>query len=164
VLVVARASRETSMSDVQRSYPTVSHVFALAPEAAAVAFDVMLLDPAMASTLTPTEPVTRAAMNGYRPMRRVNATLQLPGRHRRTLPVTLELLPWSETWTELAIWCPSRPGIPLERNVAAYMAGGHRALQTLSALMGSRPATAHAPRRRRFLPVARDGRAIAVQD
>lgn len=153
------------MSDAQRSYPTVSHVFALAPQAAAVAFDVMLLDPAMGSALTPTEPVTRAEENGYRPMRKVNATLQLPGRRRRTLPVTLELLPWSETWTELAIWCPSRPGIPLERNVAAYLAGGHRALKTLSALMGSRPTTTTpAPRRRRFLPTARDWKAIAVKD
>jgi hypothetical protein len=52
------------MSSTLRSCPSASHVFTLAPPATAVAFDVMILDPAVAVDLIPAGPLHRARPRG----------------------------------------------------------------------------------------------------
>lgn len=144
------------MSNVARSYPTTSHVLVLAPTAAAEAFDVMIHDPSVAAILTPAGPISFYPMNGYRPLRELSAGLRLPGRYNRTLDVTLELLPWSESRSELVIWSNSRPGIFPSRSVSTYLHAAHEALAALAALLAADPVVAAAPRHGSFLPAARD--------
>lgn len=155
-------SQGNSMSDVARSFPTASHVFVSAPAAAAETFDLMILDPAMTSTLTPTGPVTSGLLSGYRPIKAVPATLHLPGRHR-PLAVRLELLPWSQSRSELTMWSRTRPGIFLERHVAAYLEAAHASLRTLAGLLNAEPVVSRSPRH--ALPAARDrSTTVAIRD
>ncbi len=152
------------MSDVARTYPTASHVFALAPAAAAEAFDVMILDPALALRLTPAGAMTRSPYAGYRPLRALPATLHLPGRGARTLPVTLELLPWSDGRTELTIWSKKRPGLFVHHSVAAYLHATRESLTTLAELLTSDLVIADRSRHAGALPAARDRRLAAIGD
>lgn len=153
------------MSDVARSFPTTTHVFVLAPMAAAEAFDLMLHDPAMAPILTPAGPISYYPMQGYRPLRAVPAALRLPDRRNRTLEVILELLPWSESRSELAIWSKSRPGILAERSVAAYLQAAHRSLETLASLLDTELVASEAHRQAQALPEARNRRrAVAARE
>jgi hypothetical protein len=123
------------MSTTDRSFPSTSHVFRLPPTAAASVFDVMILDPAVATDLIPAGPLRRNEPSGYHPLRVLRATLRLPGRLHRTVDVVLELLPWSDERTELAIWTTARPRLPMERTVSAYVWSAQHALATLAELI-----------------------------
>jgi hypothetical protein len=123
------------MTSALRSYPSTSHVFALTPPVAAVAFDIMILDPAVAADLIPAGPLRRAQPRGYDYLRALPATLRLPGRRGRGLAVTLELLPWSDHRSELTISTTARPHLSGERTIAAYVQAAQRSLIRLAELM-----------------------------
>jgi len=119
----------------------------------------------MAPILVPTGPVSLYPIQGYRPLRAVSAGLRLPGRRVRTLTVTLELLPWSECRTELAIWTNASAGVLADRNVAAYLNAAHRSLKTLAALVEASLAGSEAPRHALAFPAARSPRrAVAARE
>jgi len=122
------------MNSSIRSYPHVSHIFSLAPPTAAVAFDVMLLDPSVAAHLTPTGELFRAEA-GCDHLRACRAQLHPTGRRGRTVDVVLELLPWSDHRCELTIRTDARPHLLIERATAAYLKAAHRALSTLAEQM-----------------------------
>jgi hypothetical protein len=126
------------MSSTLRGYPSVSHVFLLAPMAAAAAFDVMILDPAVAVDLIPAGPLFRDQPHRYAALRKLPATLRLPGGRGRRLDVVLELLPWSEHRSELAISTTARPHLLVERSVAGYLQAANRYLSTLAERMHPR--------------------------
>ena len=123
------------MSTNDRSFPSTSHVFTLPPAAAAAVFDVMVLDPALATDLIPAGPLRRAEPTGYSPWRVLPATLALQSRWLRPVDVVLELLPWSDQRTELALWTTARPRLPVEPTVAAYAWAAQHALATLAELI-----------------------------
>jgi len=123
------------MSTNDRSFPSTAHVFTLPPAAAAPVFDLMVLDPAVATDLVPAGPLRRAEPTGYTPWRVLPATLNLPGRWLRPVDVVLELLPWSDQRTELALWTTARPQLPVERTIAAYVWAAQHALATLAELI-----------------------------
>jgi hypothetical protein len=123
------------MSTTDRSFPSTSRVFLLPPSSAASVFDVMILDPAVATDLIPAGPLRRDEPTGYSPLRALPATLRLPGRRLRTVDVVLELLPWSDQRTELALWTTARPHLSVERTVSAYVWAAHHALTTLAELI-----------------------------
>src|SRR5207245_3202045 len=78
---------------------------------------------------------------GYRPLRVATGVLHPTGRGLRPVDVTLELLPWSSRWSELALVggelrrrdCRSRA----ER---AYLQGAHAALDRLVRAIETPPA------------------------
>jgi hypothetical protein len=123
------------MTFALRSYPSTSHVFALTPPVAAVAFDIMILDPAVAADLIPAGALRRAQPRGYDYLRALPATLRVPGRHGRGPEVTLELLPWSDHRSELAISTTVRPHLSGEGTIAAYVQAAQRSLIRLAELM-----------------------------
>jgi hypothetical protein len=125
-----------------RSYPTVSQVCMLAPETAAAALDVMILDPAVTAHLLPTGALQRARPTGYQALRRLPAALLLPGRRGR-IAVTLELLPWSQQRCELSIWTTDRPTLLRAGSTKAYLEAAHRSLTTLQDLMDARHLPGH---------------------
>jgi hypothetical protein len=117
-------------------YPNVSQVLDVDPQTAAEAFDVMILDPAIAADLIPAGPLLRARPARYDAWRRLPATLRT-GRRGHGVGVVLELLPWSNSRSELAISTARRPGLLLERSVQAYLRAATRSLGTLAELLGS---------------------------
>jgi hypothetical protein len=119
------------MSATVRSYPTVSHVFAVAPPRAADVFDVMILDPAVVAYLIPAGPLLRARPGGYHALRRLPASLRLPGRRGRRIGVVLELLPWSDHRSELAIHTAQRPHLLVGRSVEPYLRAATRSLSRM---------------------------------
>jgi len=123
------------MSATARSYPSVSHVFAVDPPRAAHAFDVMILDPAVAAYLIPAGPLLRARPTNYAALRRLPATLRFPGRHARRIGVVLELLPWSNRHSELAIHTNERPHLLVARSVESYLRAATRSLSRLADLV-----------------------------
>jgi hypothetical protein len=118
-------------------YPNVSQVFDVDPQTAAEAFDVMILDPAIAADLIPAGPLVRARPTRYDAWRRLPATLRQAGGRGRGVGVVLELLPWSNTRSELAIHTAQRPGLMAERSVQAYLRAATRSLDTLAELLGT---------------------------
>jgi len=123
------------MSATVRGYPSVSRVFAVDPPRAADAFDVMILDPAVAAYLIPAGPLLRARPTNYDALRRLPATLRLPGRRARRIGVVLELLPWSNRHSELAIHTAQRPHLLVQRSVESYLRAATRSLSTLADLV-----------------------------
>jgi hypothetical protein len=131
-------------SSLRCHHPVVSHLVNLPPVAAADAFDVMILDPALAQFLIPAGALIKARPMRYDALRVLPATLFL-GRRRRTLSVVLELLPWSAHRTELALRSTDRSWLPGGRGVPVYRAAATAALEVLTGLIESRLA---APDRR----------------
>jgi|GEM_PF-4770790 len=125
------------MSSTIHGYPTVSHLVLLAPAEAAAAFDVMILDPAVATDLIPAGSLRRAQPSGYAALRALPATLRLSGR-RRAIEVILELLPWSDHRSELAIWTSRRPHLFVARDINNYENAAARTLATLAGLIEAR--------------------------
>jgi hypothetical protein len=123
------------MNTSSRSFPSTSHVFCLPPTAAAPIFDLMILDPAVATDLTPAGALRRDEPTTYRPLRTLPATLHLPGRWGRSVDVILELLPWSDERSELSVWSTARPHLPTERTIGAYVWAAQHALATLAELI-----------------------------
>jgi len=78
---------------------------------------------------------------GYRPLRVAHGTLCPAGRGLRPVAVTLELLPWSSRWSELALTAGPLPwrdhGPRAER---AYLCGANAALARLAQVIETPPA------------------------
>ena len=131
-----------------RGYPSVSHVFAVDPPTAADVFDVMILDPAVATDLVPAGPLWRARPGRYDALRKLPATLRLPGRSGRTLEVVLELLPWLDHRSELMMWTAHRPHLMVDRSIDSYVRAAADSLATLADLLD----TQHRPADPRWNP------------
>jgi hypothetical protein len=121
------------------SHPNVSHLVDLPLEAAAAAFDVMILDPALTDALIPAGALVKARPVRYDALRRLPAVLRLGPRRRTTMSVVLELLPWSDHRSDLAIHSVDRSWMPIGRSVERYRIAAEHALDVLARLMESRP-------------------------
>lgn len=144
------------------TYPYVSHLMMLAPEVAEVRFDLACLDLAAAGPHCPSRgrPVlavpsgrlvlgspARPAreLRGYLPARTLAATLH-PGRWgAAAIDVTVELLPWSATRSELALIAGPAGRWPVvgERR---YLRLAHDVLRRLVAVLHAVGAEDHRPR------------------
>lgn len=116
-------------------YPNVSKVVDVDPQTASEAFDAMILDPAIAADLIPAGALLRARPTRYDAWRRLPATLRATGRRGHGLEVVLELLPWSNSRSELAISTVQRPGLMAERSIAVYLRAATHSLETLAELL-----------------------------
>jgi len=78
---------------------------------------------------------------GYRPLRVATGALHPAGRGLRPIEVTLELLPWSSRWSELALIAGRvRRSDCRRRADRAYLQGAHAALDRLTRAIETPPA------------------------
>jgi hypothetical protein len=138
------------MYSSSRNCPTLSHLVNLSPAGAANAFDVMILDPALAAWLIPAGALVKARPVRYDALRVLPAALFVGRRRQATMSVILELLPWSDHRSELALRSTERSWLPICRGVADYRAAGAGALEVLARLLEARSV---APHRRVGVPV-----------
>jgi hypothetical protein len=120
-----------------RCCPNVSHLVALAPQAAAATFDLMILDPALGELLLPAGPLVKANPDRYDALRVLPARLALPGRRNASMGVLLELLPWSDHRSELTISCTANSRLPLGIGTTRYREAADAALDVLARLIES---------------------------
>jgi hypothetical protein len=120
-----------------RCCPNVSHLVALAPQAAATTFDLMILDPALGELLLPAGPLVRANPDRYDALRILPARLALPGRRNASMGVLLELLPWSDRRSDLTISCTANSRLPLGIGPVRYREAADAALDVLARLIES---------------------------
>jgi hypothetical protein len=118
-----------------RFCPNVSHLVALAPQAAATTFDLMILDPALGELLVPAGPLVKANPQRYDALRILPARLSLPGRRNASVGVLLELLPWSDHRSDLTISCPANSRLPLGIGPVRYCEAAEAALDVLARLI-----------------------------
>ncbi len=137
------------MYSSSRYYPTLSHLVNLSSAGAANAFDVMILDPAFAEWLVPAGALVKARPLRYDALRVLPAKLYVGRRRQTTTRVILELFPWSDHRSELAMRSADRSWLPIGRSVAEYRTAGVGALEVLAGLLESRSA---APRSRVGVP------------
>jgi hypothetical protein len=121
-----------------RHYPTLSHLVNLSSAGAANAFDVMILDPALAEWLVPAGALVKARPLRYDALRMLPATLYVGRRRQTTTNVILELFPWSDHRSELAMRSAGRTWLPIGPGVAEYRTAGAGALEVLARLLDSR--------------------------
>lgn len=127
--------------DVHRSYSFVSTVVSLPPRQAGVAYDFALSHLGLDGRLVVDGPLERAEPAGpYRALRSAPATLYVSRRARSGVPVRLELLPWSEGRTELALVPTSRRRAPVaDRRLSAYGRAAGCTLTLFATLMLAPP-------------------------
>ena len=119
-----------------RVYPFLSRLLDLPPDPAAVSFDFALSHLGSAGALVVEGPVGRATPAGYGPLRPAPGQV-FPSRWPQPrVPVVVELLPWSDRRSELALMPVNRrwpePG---RRWVRAYVTAADNVLGLLGALM-----------------------------
>jgi hypothetical protein len=132
------------MYSSSRYYPTLSHLVNLSSAGAANAFDLMILDPALAERLVPAGALVKARPLRYDALRVLPATLYVGRRRQTTTKVILELFPWSDHRSELAMRSAERSWLPIGPGVAEYRTAGASALEVLARLLESRSiATRH---------------------
>ena len=133
------------------TYPYVSHLMLLAPEVAEVRFDLACLDLAADGPWCPSSgrPVLAVpsgrlvlgaparpagGLRGYVPARTVSATLHPGGWGATAIDVTVELLPWSATRSELAL-IAGPTGRRLVVSERRYLRLAHDVLRRLVAVL-----------------------------
>ena len=143
-----------------RCHPYVSHLVRVAPRPAAVGLDFArsclssycavdaddelgwrVYSPA--GTLRLGGPFRRVVPTprGYRPLRVATGALHPAGRGLRPVAVTLELLPWSSRWSELALVTgPLRRTDSGRRSEQAFLLGAHATLDRLVKAIETPPA------------------------
>ncbi|HEY3240488.1 MAG TPA: hypothetical protein VGL92_13035 [Acidimicrobiia bacterium] len=112
-----------------------SHLVVVPPGAAEIGFDLACRDgmtvtvPSGRLEITGVLPV-RQPQRGYYPSRRLRGTLQPAGWLQTSIPVELELLPWSSRWSELGLMPILRQWPPLV-SPRRYFRAAHQVLDQL---------------------------------
>ncbi|HEX3827706.1 MAG TPA: hypothetical protein VHV82_10585 [Sporichthyaceae bacterium] len=109
----------------------------LSSAGAANAFDVMILDPALAQWLVPAGALVKARPLRYDALRVLPATLYVGRRRQTTTSVILELFPWSDHRSELAMRSADRSWLPVGPAAGQYRVAGAGALEVLARLLES---------------------------
>jgi len=135
------------------AFPHISRLVDLPPDLAREAFDVTARDLAQGhdgTAWTIAVPSGRLDLGGNGifsgspggswPYRQVTGRLRAPWM-RKGLVVQLELLPWSDTHTELGLGLPGAPRLLGRRHDRAYLRVGGEVLEALRSAMNDRLAT-----------------------
>ena len=141
-------------------HPYVSHLVRVAPRPAGIGLDFARsclswhghLEPDDERTWAVSTPAGTLRLGGpfhrivprprgYRPLRVATGALHPAGRGLRPVEVTLELLPWSSRWSELALIAGRvRRSDCRRRADRAYLQGAHAALDRLTRAIETPPA------------------------
>lgn len=121
-----------------RLSPPISLVVDLAPDLAQAAFELVASERAGHGRLDlDGAGIVLPPTHLYLPVRQVKGRLRPPGR--RSLPVMLELIPWSDSQTELVLLPAERTRRLTARHGGRYLQTGHEALTSLRSAMEDWP-------------------------